>query len=182
MRYAWCAVRSAVVLTWYRCLYADLRVGRGVRLGKSVYISVVKGGYLNIGDNVHIDTNAFVTAEGPLSIGANSYVGVGAVIVALEGISIGPNALIAAYATIRDQGHRFDGVDIPYREQGNVGSPIRIGSNVWIGTKATILRGVDIGDDAIIGANSVVTSTVESATMAVGTPARAVRRLQRERA
>ena len=179
LRYAWWAARSAMLLTWYRCLYADLRVGRGVRLGRGVYISVVKGGRLALGDRVNIDTNAYLVAEGALTIGADSYVGMGAVIAAGEEVSIGPDALIAAYATIRDYDHRFDGLDAPYRDQGNVCSPIRIGANVWIGTKATILRGVEIGDDAIIGANSVVTRTVESATVAVGSPARIVKQVRR---
>jgi acetyltransferase-like isoleucine patch superfamily enzyme len=182
LRYACWALRSWTVLTWYRCLYADLRIGCGVRLGRGVYINVVKGGSLHIGDKVHIDSHAYLIAEGHMAIGAHSYVGVGATIVAFEDIRIGANALIAAYATIRDQDHRLDRLTSPFREQGLVSSPVHIGDNVWIGTKATILRGVHIGDDAVIGANSVVTSPVAAASVAVGAPARVVRHLQRERA
>ena len=57
-----------------------------------------------------------------------------------------------------------------------VNKPIRIGCNVWIGARVTVLKGVTIGDGAVIGAGSVVTSDVESCAVAVGVPARVVRR------
>jgi maltose O-acetyltransferase len=50
--------------------------------------------------------------------------------------------------------------------------PVRIGSNVWIGGGAIVLPGVSIGDDAIVGAGSVVTRDVPPGTTVVGNPAR----------
>ncbi len=54
-------------------------------------------------------------------------------------------------------------------------APVVIGWNVWIGANATILPGVTIGDDAVVGAASVVTKDVPAGAIAVGSPARVVR-------
>lgn len=77
-----------------------------------------------------------------------------------EKISIGKDSLIAEGVTIRDQDHQFDLTEIPIRLQGSTTDAIIIGEDVWLGAKATILKGVRIGDHAIIGANSVVTKDI----------------------
>jgi acetyltransferase-like isoleucine patch superfamily enzyme len=153
-------------------------VGRRVRLGRGVYINVVKGGHLEIGDDVHVDSHAQLTAEGELMIGANTYVGSGTIIAASGSMTIGRDVLIAAYCTIRDQDHRVDQFERPYRLQGLTHSPVRIGNNVWVGTKATVLRGVSIGEGAVIGANAVVTSDVEANWLSAGVPAKPVKKVR----
>lgn len=175
MRFAWWSVRSLLVLTWYRALYPDLRVGRGVVLGRNVDIRVIRGGSLVIGAGTIIEAQCTLVAEGDLEIGDNSFVGCGTIIVARQSVRIGRDALIAAYTTIRDQDHRFDDSSKPYRLQGLDSSPIVIGDNACLGTKATVLRGVIIGNNAIVGANSVVTSDIAEGAIAVGAPARTVR-------
>lgn len=54
-------------------------------------------------------------------------------------------------------------------------SPVKIGKNVWIGSNSTILPGVTIGDNAIIGAGSVVTKDIPADMIAVGNPAKVIR-------
>lgn len=58
--------------------------------------------------------------------------------------------------------------------------PVRLGKNVWVGANATILPGVTIGDNSIIGAGSVVTKDVEADTIVVGNPARVLRKITAE--
>jgi acetyltransferase-like isoleucine patch superfamily enzyme len=156
-------------------MFPGLRVGLGVRLGANVYFSIVDGGHVEIGDNVHLDRGVNIVVEGDLSIGANSYVGVCTVITAAERIEIGEDALIAEHVTIRDQDHRFTDADVPYRLQGRVTMPITVGRNVWIGAKATILRGVSVGDNCVIGANAVVRSSIATGSIAAGVPAQVIR-------
>ena len=57
------------------------------------------------------------------------------------------------------------------------GVPITIGNNVWIGGNATILPGVNIGDNSVIGAGSVVTKDIPSNVLAVGNPCRIIKKL-----
>ncbi|WP_066721732.1 sugar O-acetyltransferase [Sphingomonas pituitosa] len=84
------------------------------------------------------------------------------------GTQIGPGVQILTADHPRDAALRAQGLEF--------GRPIRIGANVWIGGGALILPGVTIGDDAIIGAGSVVTRDVAPGATVVGNPARAVTR------
>jgi maltose O-acetyltransferase len=80
---------------------------------------------------------------------------------------IGPAVQILAADHPRDPAERAAGLEF--------GRPIRIGRNVWIGGGAIILPGVSVGDDAIIGAGSVVTRDIPAGAVAFGNPARAQR-------
>jgi maltose O-acetyltransferase len=81
-----------------------------------------------------------------------------------ERTQIGPAVQILAADHPRDAATRASGLEF--------GRPVRIGRNVWIGGGAIILPGVTIGDDAVIGAGSVVTRDVPAGTAAFGNPAR----------
>ena len=81
-----------------------------------------------------------------------------------DGTQIGPNVQILTADHPRDPAARATGLEF--------GRPVAIGRNVWIGGGAIILPGVAIGDDAIIGAGSVVTRDVPANGLAVGNPAR----------
>lgn len=176
LRFFWWWLRSALVLGWYQALYPTLTVGRKVRLRRGVYLHIVRGGSLRIGDNSYLDSYCQIIAHGHASIGARAFVGLGATIVAAEQVTIGDDALIAAYVTIRDQDHRLDG-DEPFNRQGLVTAPVRIADNVWIGTKATILKGVTIGEGSVVAAHAVVRDAVDRSTVVGGIPARLIRKL-----
>ena len=62
-------------------------------------------------------------------------------------------------------------------ESSGASKPVFIGDNVWIGSRAIILKGVEIGDNAVVAAMSVVTRSVPSNSLAAGNPARVVREL-----
>ncbi|MBQ9598477.1 MAG: sugar O-acetyltransferase, partial [Clostridia bacterium] len=63
----------------------------------------------------------------------------------------------------------------PEKRQSLIPSPVKIGSNVWIGAGSTILPGVTIGDNSVIGAGSVVTKDIPENVVAVGSPARVIK-------
>ncbi len=96
-------------------------------------------------------------------------------IVCQERIEIGKNTMIAAYCYIVDADHGFDDANAPIREQGLRVRPVRIGNDVWIGTHSIILRGVTIGDGAIVAANSVINRDVPPYTVVAGVPARVIK-------
>lgn len=98
-------------------------------------------------------------------------------------VTIGDRCLIASDVVILDD----DGHPVDWRERHNywpelpedrLGAPIVIEDNVWIGTRAIILKGVHIGTGAVIAAGAVVTHSVPPATVAAGVPARAIRELK----
>jgi len=111
--------------------------GRGVRLHGRFRVTTPKG--LRLGDNVHINTNAFIRAEG--------------------GVSIGDNTHIARNLIVYSMNHDFEGQRLPY-DHTAVLKPVTIGRNVWIGINVTIVPGTMIGDGAIIAMGAVVSGKV----------------------
>lgn len=94
------------------------------------------------------------------------------------GVEIGDDSLIAAHTVITSQTHTVDALRTGklYRETLEL-SPVKIGTNVWIGSNVTILPGVDIGDNVIVAAGAVVTQSVPPDTLVAGVPARQIRGL-----
>ncbi len=92
-------------------------------------------------------------------------------------LTIGDDTVIGPEFCVMGGDHRFDLPGTLYRDTSTLGAnePIAIGCNVWIGARVTVLKGVRIGDGAIIGAGSVVTHDVPSQSVAAGCPARVLR-------
>lgn len=86
------------------------------------------------------------------------------------GITIGDGTFIAPKVNLITINHPAD----PSKRDCTYGAPIVIGKNVWIGIASTVLPGVTIGDNSIVGANSVVTHDVPPNTIVVGSPARKI--------
>jgi len=114
-------------------------------------------------------------SEPSVIIGANVFIGRNTYLGAWKPISVGSDTLIGAFCYIISGNHRFFAPDIPVRIQGYEGEPIAIGRNVWLGAHVIILPGVTIGDNAVVGAGSVVTSSVPEAEIWAGVPARRIR-------
>jgi acetyltransferase-like isoleucine patch superfamily enzyme len=101
----------------------------------------------------------------------------GTIIGAAKSIVLGERVLCGANVTITD----FDwhGLNPTQRNQGGIerAQPIRIGDNVWLGLNTLVLKGVEIGSNTVVGANSVVSSSLPENVLAVGIPARVIRSL-----
>ncbi len=89
------------------------------------------------------------------------------------GIEIGNGVLIGHNVTLATLNHD----ERPSHRQNIYPKPIKIGDYVWIGSNATILAGVTIGNGAIIGANAVVTKDVPENTIVAGIPAKVIRKV-----
>ena len=105
---------------------------------------------IRLGANVFLNFNCVILDVVEVTIG--------------DGTQIGPAVQIYSADHPRDPAQRLDGVEF--------GRPVRIGRNVWIGGGAILLPGVSVGDDAVIGAGSVVTRDVPAGVTVYGNPAR----------
>lgn len=108
-----------------------------------------------------------------ISIGAHSFINRGVLIGARQSVTIGDGAIIADRCIIYDtdwhtQPGTAENVPIPT-------APVVIGAHAWIGASAIILKGVSIGDYAVVGAGSVVTHSLPAHCLAAGNPARVIR-------
>jgi len=158
-------------------LNASIKIQGTYNFGKGVELRATDGGIIQLGKRVSIGRNAVLIAQGgEIVIGDDCYIGDGSFIVAKEAVSVGSGTLIAEYVVIRDQDHSID--SLPIRLAGFETAPIEIGDGVWVGCKATILRGVRVGDGAVIGAHALVRSNISDGMLAVGLPAKAVRCLR----
>ena len=90
-------------------------------------------------------------------------------------LEIGRECVIADRVMLIDFDHGMVEVERPIRLQGIYKRDVRVGNNVWIGYGACILRGVTVGDNAVIGTNAVVTDDVPANAVVGGVPARVIR-------
>jgi acetyltransferase-like isoleucine patch superfamily enzyme len=150
------------------------RIGSGTRIQAENMprIIALSGGEITLADRVkfHRDcTLHLYTPKARLEIGSNTYLNERCQISVFDRVSIGANCAIAwdVHVTDSDQ-HVLDGK--PHI------APITIGDRVWIGARSTILKGVTIGDGAVVAAGSLVTRDVPAGALVAGAPA-SVRKL-----
>ncbi len=138
----------------------------------------------SIGDNVTILANCRMQAycdstgkRGKIIIGNGCFIGYYFTILAGGDVNIGKDVLIAANVGIFSENHGIDPTsDDSYMHQPLICRNVNIGDGCWIGEAVKIMPGVDIGEKCIIGAGSVVTKTVPSFSIALGNPARVIKR------
>jgi acetyltransferase-like isoleucine patch superfamily enzyme len=108
-------------------------------------------------------------------IGQKTVLGQECTISAYKRVRIGEQCVIADRAMFIDFDHGVVEVERPIRQQGIYMRPVEVGSNVWIGYGACVLRGTRVGDNSVIGTNSVVTKDVPANAVAGGVPAKVLR-------
>jgi maltose O-acetyltransferase len=131
------------------------------------------------GEGLHIEPPFYCDYGAFISIGERFYANFGGTILDCARVTIGDDVMLAPNVQIYAAHHPLDAAT---RISGSeLASPIAIaiaiGSRVWIGGGAIILPGVTIGDNAVIGAGSVVTRDIPASVVAVGNPCRVVREL-----
>jgi len=155
-----------------RIIHRAGRLHLGCRWGISRYkesdLTIYENGTLEIRGDMKIYTGCSVDicSGATLSLGSGG-ISNGARIVVFDKIIIGHNVGISENVTFRDSdNHCIIGSTKP------VTSPIIIGDNVWIGINATILKGVTVGEGAVIAANSLVNKDVPPHVLVGGVPAK----------
>ena len=145
-------------------------------LGKGLELKIEPRGEIRFGRFVWIGDGTKIRChEGVVEIGAKTVMGQECTISAYQRVRIGDECVIADRAMFIDFDHGVVEVERPIRLQGIYKRDVEVGNNVWIGYGACILRGVSVGDNAVIGTNSVVTKDVPANAVVGGIPARIIR-------
>jgi acetyltransferase-like isoleucine patch superfamily enzyme len=145
-------------------------------LGSGLELQIARRGRVEFGRFVWIGHGSKIRChEGVVEIGAKTVMGQECTISAYRRVRIGEECVIADRAMFIDFDHGVVEVERPIRQQGIYMREVEVGSNVWIGYGACILRGVRVGDNAIVGTNSVVTRDVPANAVVAGIPARVIR-------
>jgi acetyltransferase-like isoleucine patch superfamily enzyme len=167
-RYSWRRLLTVAGRRW--------RTDGLVFFGRKLEIQIAREGRVSFGRFVWIGDGTKIRChEGVVEVGAKTVMGQECTISAYQRIRIGEQCVIADRAMFIDFDHGVVEVERPIRLQGIYKRDVEVGSNVWIGYGACILRGVRVGDNSIIGTNSVVTKDVPANAVVAGVPARVVR-------
>jgi acetyltransferase-like isoleucine patch superfamily enzyme len=165
-----------------RMLRRKLFLGKRLKLDGIAFIG--PGVVLQVGKNARIELGRWSWVghgtklrchEGIVSIGAKTVMGQECTISAYQHVKIGRECVIADRVMFIDFDHGMVEVERPIRLQGIYKRDVNVGNNVWIGYGACILRGVTVGDNAVIGTNSVVTKDVPANAVVAGLPAKIIR-------
>jgi acetyltransferase-like isoleucine patch superfamily enzyme len=145
-------------------------------LGRRLELQIARRGRVEFGRFVWIGDGTKIRChEGVVEIGEKTVMGQECTISAYQRVRIGEQCVIADRAMFIDFDHGVVEIERPIRQQGIYKRDVEVGSNVWIGYGACILRGVRVGDNSIVGTNSVVTRDVPANAVVAGIPARVIR-------
>lgn len=145
-------------------------------IGKNVKIEIGPLAHVYLDRWCWVGNGAKLRAHGGfIRIGSKSVLGEEITFSTYEEISIGRECVIADRVMFIDFDHIVEDPEQAIRKQGLYSKPVRVGNNVWIGYGAAILRGVTIGDGAVIGTNAVVTKDVPPNAIVGGVPAKVLR-------
>jgi acetyltransferase-like isoleucine patch superfamily enzyme len=167
-RYLWRRLMTPAGRRWRTT--GMLFLGRGLELQVGKTGEIRFGRFVWVGDGTKIRCH-----EGVVEIGDKTVFGQECTISAYQRVRIGEQCVIADRAMFIDFDHGVTEVDRPIRVQGIYKRDTVVGSNVWVGYGACVLRGVRVGDNSIIGTNAVVTKDVPANAVVGGVPARVLR-------
>ena len=160
--YRWLGVRLNGYV-WMRKIeiprnYADIKIASNCALDRGV--TLICSGELSTMAKIEIDSNTYINRQ--------------TIIDAIALIQIGRDCAIGPNCYITDHDHGLD-LPLPPLQQPMIAEKTKIGDRVWLGANVTVLKGVQIGDDAIVGAGSVVTKDVPEKAIVAGVPAKILR-------
>ena len=147
-------------------------------------LEAMREGRLQIGAGALLEPNVWITAPGRarVKIGRGTFLNIGVMIASEHLVEIGDHCMLANGCFVSDSSHRYDDPARPITWQGfQSKGPTRIGENCWLGANVVVTSGVTIGERCVIGANSVVTRDIEPFSVAAGSPAKVLRKIEYRR-
>lgn len=168
------SILSYIRHSWFKFL--------GMKIGKDTYLPkfyITWPHQLSIGKNCNLEININFKYDGPwlpgprIAIGDTVFIGTNCEFNINEGITIGNDSLIASGCKFIDHDHGT-AIGEPMYQQFGSRAKILIGKDVWLGCNVIVLKGVNIGDGAIIAAGAVVTKSIPAYEIWGGVPAKKI--------
>lgn len=180
--------------TQLKSMGKNVKIGSRVKIVNPQYVSIgdnttiyddvtiiARGeGGIEIGSNCHICERVYLDtqydAKGYIKIGNSVYIGTGTTMFGHMGLEIGDNCLFAQNITLTPYSHKFDDPDRVIGVQGGNMKKVTIGNDCYIGMGVCIMYSGDIGNGSVIGAGSTVVKPIEPYSVAVGSPAKVIKK------
>lgn len=154
--------------------------GKRALIRKNIRLDVLPFNNFSIGDDSTIeDYSTINNGVGDIHIGERTRIGMGNVLIGP--VTIGNDVMFAQNVVLSGLNHGFEDVTISPSKQPISKSPILVEDEVWIGANVTVTAGVKLGKHSVIGSGSVVTKDVPSYSVAVGNPARVIKKFNFEK-
>lgn len=175
----------------------NVKIGANVKIVNPQYISIgnnviisdnstliARGeGGITIGDNVIINDRVYLDTEradlGYITIGNNAYIGTGTTLFGHVGLEIGEYSLLAQNITITPYSHIFTNPEEPIINQGGHMEKVTIGRDCYLGMGVCVMYSASIGKGSVIGAHSTVVKPIPEFSVAVGTPAKVIKKREK---
>ena len=158
---------------------SKISCGRTLILGNNISIDALSVSGIKFGNNNTLQDNVKIECTGNINhlgeglvLGNDVGIAHNCFIHVRGKVEIGSNVIIGPHVNIISENHNFTDLKLNIMEQGVTRKGVRIGNGVWIGTRAVILDGVDIGDNSIIAAGSVVNKSIPKNSIYGGVPAK----------
>jgi acetyltransferase-like isoleucine patch superfamily enzyme len=166
----------------------DVRIGPNVTIGDGVILEgnitigsacnigqyVQMNGDITLGDKTVVGSFSIVSA-GPgatIRVGVDTYINSYNVLGANAALEIGSHCIFAAFVHITDATHGIEDISVATKHAEITASPVKIGDNVWLGSGVMVTMGSSIGNDAVVGAKSLVRGQLSDRSISFGTPAK----------
>jgi acetyltransferase-like isoleucine patch superfamily enzyme len=146
-------------------------------IGRRCGVYVLEKGRITCEGRLILNDDVMLYSKGVLTLGKNLGVNQYSRIVCHDSIKIGDNVTIGQMVGILDHDHHYELKSDQLKLDGYATAPIEIGDNVWIGDKATILKGVTIGNNVVVGAHTLVNKDVPSNVVVAGSPFRIIKEI-----
>ena len=163
-------------VSWFLALVYDWFLSnRKSKFWRKFRLKLLKNKFKSFGEGSGISWGCkFIDIES-ISVGKNTVLPNSTVFDGRGGLEIGDNCMIGFQSIIVTSTHVSELTDIPMHEQGMYKKPIKIGDDVWMGTRVVVLPGATIGSHSIVGAGAVVTKDVPKWAVVGGVPARLIK-------
>lgn len=159
-----------------------IRFGKNLSIDRNCYIDALSFDGIIFGNNVSIGKYTSIECSGSLRslgkgliVGNNVGLGTHGYFGCAGGIEIGDDTIFGNYVTLHSENHNFADISVPIRLQGVNRQGIKIGKDCWIGAKATILDGTELGDGCIVAAGAVVRGKIPPYSIIGGVPAKVIK-------
>ena len=172
-----------VKIDFKKSIYA----GKNLILEDRVYINGLSKNGIHFGENCTVGREAIILSTGVIRnlgdgvrIGSNTAIGARNFISGQGGINIGSHVIMGPDIRIFSENHNFLNSSDIIKNQGENRKGVQIGDNCWIGANVTILDGVNLGNNSIIAAGSVVNQSFKNDVLIGGVPAKILKNLNKE--
>jgi len=156
-----------------------VRLDDGVEIKDDCTLIAREDSYIHLGKNDILSERVYLDTEhagGYFEFGEWVYLGTGTTCFGHWGLEIGDNSLLAQNITITPYSHVFDDPDKRIWDQGGHSEKVTIGKDCYLGMGVCVMYSGNIGDGSVIGAGSTVVKPIPPYSVAVGTPARVIKK------